>query len=228
MDYGTFFFTNIVSVAVFAVCVSILAWHNRNIVGMKWFAGSLILVLVKLILQGLEGKAPAVLTGMVANELYLVSFVMQAMGLQWFVVRRPIRHRWPFVAIGLALAVYTAMFLGRIPRGGNVINVPSALVCGASAWLLFKHGHAAVSRVSAVILSAETIVTAYRAWLTNLRYMRPWETVSAHQDPRWLYSLAVMALLTTCMVMCYLWYLVTELGKELARQARTDSLLPEP
>ena len=51
----------------------------------------------------------------------------------------------------------------------------------------------------------------YRAWLTNLRYMRPWETVHAQSDPRWLYSLAAMALLTTCMVMCYLWYLVTEL-----------------
>jgi diguanylate cyclase (GGDEF)-like protein len=54
--------------------------------------------------------------------------------------------------------------------------------------------------------------------------MRPWETVHAQTDPRWLYSLAAMAFLATCMVMCYLWFLVTELNKELARQARTDSL----
>jgi diguanylate cyclase (GGDEF)-like protein len=54
--------------------------------------------------------------------------------------------------------------------------------------------------------------------------MRPWQMVSAHTDPRWLYSLALMALLTTCMVMCYLWYLVTELSRELAEQASTDSL----
>ena len=61
MDYGTFFFTNIVSMTVFTLCVSLLAWRNRGVVGMKWFAGGLIVGLVKLILQGLEGKVPAVL-----------------------------------------------------------------------------------------------------------------------------------------------------------------------
>ena len=35
----------------------------------------------------------------------------------------------------------------------------------------------------------------YRAWLTNMRYMRPWETVHAQTDPRWLYSLAVLGFL---------------------------------
>ena len=44
------------------------------------------------------------------------------------------------------------------------------------------------------------------------------------RDPRWLYSLAAMAFLATCMVMCYLWHLVTELSKELADQAHTDPL----
>jgi diguanylate cyclase (GGDEF)-like protein len=67
-------------------------------------------------------------------------------------------------------------------------------------------------------------VAAYRAALTNLRYIRPWETVHAQSDPRWLYSLAGMAFLATCMVMCDLWFLVTELNRELAEQARTDSL----
>jgi diguanylate cyclase (GGDEF)-like protein len=33
-----------------------------------------------------------------------------------------------------------------------------------------------------------------------------------------------MAFLATCMVMCYLWFLMTELGRELAEQARTDYL----
>jgi diguanylate cyclase (GGDEF)-like protein len=55
-------------------------------------------------------------------------------------------------------------------------------------------------------------------------YARPWETVNAHADPRWLYSLAGMAFLATFMVMCDLWFLVTELGRELAEQARTDPL----
>src|ERR1035441_6156956 len=122
MDYRTFFFTNIVSMTVFAVSVSLLAWRNRSVVGMKWFAGGLLVGLVKLILQGMEGKVPAVLGNMVPNELYLISSVMQLAGLHRFVVRRPFRHRWPFAAIGLALAAYTVMFLARIPYSGNVIN----------------------------------------------------------------------------------------------------------
>jgi diguanylate cyclase (GGDEF)-like protein len=164
---------------------------------------------------------------MVANELYLVSFMMQLMGLRWFVVRKPMLSRWPMIAIGLVLAAYTAMFLLRIPYSGNVINIPFVVVCGASAWILLKYGSgpfAAVSRVSAVILCAEMCVAAYRAVLTNLSYMRPWETVHAQTDPRWLFSLAGMAFLATFMVMCDLWFLVTELQRELAEQARTDPL----
>ena len=224
MDYGTFFFTNIASVTVFASCISLLAWRNRTVSGMKWFAGSLVVGLVKLILQGLEGKVPAVLGSMVPNELYLISSLMQLMGLHWFVVRRPFKHRWPFMVVGLALVVYTAMFLGRIPYSGNVINLPNLVVVAASSWMLVKHGRADVSRVASVILAGQAIVMGYRAWLTNMRYIRPWETVHAQTDPRWLYSLALLAFLATCMVMCDLWYLVTELGRVLAKQVRTDSL----
>jgi len=224
MDYGTFFFTNIVSMTVFTVCVSLLAWRNRSVVGMSWFAGGLIVGLVKLILQGLEGKVPAVLGSMVPNELYLIASLLQLVGLHWFVVRRPFQTTWPFVAVGCALAEYTVMFLVRIPYSGNVINIPNVFVCAASSWMLLKYGRSAVSRVTTVIVGAQALVMAYRAWLTNMRYIRPWETVHAQSDPRWLYSLAAAAFLATCMVMCYLWYLVTELGRVLAEQARTDSL----
>jgi diguanylate cyclase (GGDEF)-like protein len=191
---------------------------------MQWFAGALVVGLLKLILQGLEGKLAPVFGSMVPNELYLISSVMQLIGLHWFALRRPFRHRWPFVAIAISLAVYTWMFLGKIPYSGNVINLPNVLVCAAAAWMLVKHGGAAVSRVTAVILAGQAVAMGYRAWLTNMRYTRPWETVHAQTDPRWLYSLALLALLATCMVMCDLWYLVTELGRVLAEQARTDPL----
>ena len=229
MDYGTFFFTNIASVTVFTVCISLLALYNRRVRGLRWFAGGLIVGLVKLILQGLEGKAPAVLTGMAANELYLVSILMQWVGLRWFVMRDPKRNLGLRVSIpfGLVIAAYTFTFLAKIPYTGNVINLPFVAVCGASAWTLIKHGRrpfTGVSQVTAAILCAQMCVAAYRAILTNLSYARPWETVIAHNDPRWLYSLAAMAFLATFMVMCDLWFLVTELQSELAVQARTDPL----
>jgi diguanylate cyclase (GGDEF)-like protein len=224
MDYGTLFIANIASVTVFALCVGILAWHNRNVTGMKWFAGAISVGLVKLILQGLEGRVPTILCNMAANELYLVSSVLQFMGLHWFVVRKPIRHRWPFFAIGVAIAAYTATFLARVQYSANFINIPNVLVCSVSAWILLKHGRATVSRTAAAIVGAQALLMAYRAVLTNLIYARPWETVHAESDPRWLYSLAILAFLASCMVMCDLWFLVTELGKELAAQAHTDPL----
>jgi diguanylate cyclase (GGDEF)-like protein len=212
---------------VFTVCNGLLAWYNRRVTGMSWFAGALIAGLFKLILQGLEGKLAPVLSDMPANELYLVSFMMQLMGLRWFVVRKPMRSRWPWIAFGLVLAVYTVAFLLKIPYSGNVINIPFVALCGASAWTLMKHQEepfTAVSRVYATILSIEMCVAAYRAALSNLLYLRPWETFHAQSDPRWMYSLAGAAFLAAFMVMCDLWLLVTELQRELAEQARTDPL----
>jgi diguanylate cyclase (GGDEF)-like protein len=227
MHYGTFFFTNIASVTVFTVCIGLLSLYMRKIVGLRWFAGALVVGLAKLVLQGLEGYAPTVLTGMVANELYLVSFVMQYLGLRWFVVRTPAPGRLVWGATGGILAVYTLFYLLKVPYTGNIVNIPFLAVCGVSARMLLRRGNEAfrmLSRFAAAILCADICVASYRAILTNLHYMRPWETVNAHSDPRWTYSLAAMAFLATFMVMCYLWFLVTELGRELAVQARTDPL----
>jgi diguanylate cyclase (GGDEF)-like protein len=227
MDYGTYFFTNIASVTVLTVCFCLLAWHNRSVKGVKWFAGGMVVGLLKLILQGLEGKVPAVSSGMLANELYLVSVSMHFMGLRWFVVRKPMKSRWPWIALAILLVAYTVLFQAHISYIGNVMNIPFVAVCGASAWMLLQYGSgpfSTVSRVTTVILVGQMGVAGYRATLTNLLYTRPWQTVDAHTDPRWLYSLAGMAFLATFMVMCNLWFLVTELQRELAEQARTDPL----
>lgn len=227
MDYGTFFFTNIASVTVFAACLSMLAVYQRNVMGLRWFAGSLGVGLVKLVLQGLEGRAPVLLTSMVANQLYLVSFAMQYLGFHWFVVRKPLHTRWYTVALAVALALYAALYLCKVPYTANIINIPFVALCGASAWLLWRHGTGAFrtpARCAAAVLLGDMGVASYRALLTNLRYTRPWETVNAHTDPRWLYSLAGMAFLATFMAMSYFWFLVAELGRELELQALTDPL----
>jgi diguanylate cyclase (GGDEF)-like protein len=227
MDYGTFFFTNVGSVIVFTVCIGLLAVYNRRVIGMCWFAAGLVVGLIKLILQGLEGHGSSVLTSMTANELYLVSFGLQLMGLRWFVMRRPLRNCRMWTCIVVVLIIYTVAFIAHVPYTGNLINVPFVAICIVSAWMLWKRGDgqfSAVSHVTSTILCLQGGVAAYRAILTNLHYAQPWATVNAHSDPRWLYSLAVAAFLATIMVMCYLWFLVTELESELAEQARTDPL----
>jgi hypothetical protein len=121
MDYGTFFFANVASVIVFTVCMALVALYNRRVSGMAWFAAATFVGLIKLVLQGLEGRVPPVFANMLANELYLVSFMMQFMGLRWFVVREPMRRRWPWIAVCLFLAAYTVMFFLRTP---SKINSP--------------------------------------------------------------------------------------------------------
>lgn len=227
MDYGTFFFTNIATVIVFTVLMCVLSWYNRRVPGMRWFAGALITGLAKLVLQGLEGKLPPVYTDLPANDLYLISFMMQWMGLRCFVVRKPLRKPWPWILAGVVVVAYPVMFLARIPYSANVLNVPFLFLCGATAWMMLRYGRDAfltISRVTGAILIGQMAVAAYRAVLTNEIYPRPWKTVYAQADPRWDYSLAAGAFLAACMVMCELWFLVTELRRELAAQARTDPL----
>jgi diguanylate cyclase (GGDEF)-like protein len=227
MHYGTFFFTNIASVSAFTICLGQLVVHRSKIVGLRWFAAALVAGLAKLILQGLEGIVPAMLAGMIANELYLLSFFMQYLGLHWFVNRTPMRNSGLWVTLAVILSSYTVLCISKISYTGNVINIPFVAICGISAYMLLRDGKGpfkVLSRVAAAILLADMGVAAYRAVLTNLRYTRPWETVNAHSDPRWLYSLAVMAFLATFMNLSYFGFLVTELGREMAEQARTDSL----
>jgi hypothetical protein len=191
MGYGTFFFTNVVSVTAFAVCLSVLAMRNRSVTGLKWLAGGLLVGLAKLVLQGLEGRTSPLISDMLTNELYPVSFLLQYMGLRWFLVRKPLQSRWPWWAMGLLIVLYTGMFLAKVPYSGNLMDITFVGICAASAWMLLSNGRqpfVAVSRAAAAILIADFFVSGYRALLTNINYMRPWETVNAHADPRWLYS----------------------------------------
>lgn len=227
MDYGTFFFTNTVSVIVFTVCICVLAWYDRRVTGIRWFAGAQVVGVIKLVLQGMEGKAPAIFSAMTANELYLISIAMQWMGIYWFVVRKPFRYRLLWIPVGIVLAAYTFMYLAKIPYTGNVINLPFVALCGFSAWTLWRHRtgqFAAVAHIGTAIVFAQMCVAAFRAVLTNLRYIFPWKTVDAHSDPFWLYSLAAAAFFAACMAMCEMWFLMTELHGELDRRARLDPL----
>ena len=227
MDYKTFFITNIATVIVFTVSVSILAWYNRRIRGMLWFAGALITWLAKLILQVLEAPGRALFTDLPANELYLVSIAMQFAGLYWFLVEKTARFLWLWIAIGILVCAYTVLFLLHIPYAGNIMNIPFVLMCVGAAWVILRsrrEGFVRISRVAAAVVFAQGCVAGYRAVITNLYFVRPWAIVKAQGNPEWMYSLAAAAFLASCMVMCYIWLLVSELNGELAAQALTDPL----
>ena len=138
MDYRTFVFTNIASMTVFTLCVSALAWHNRSVTGMRWFAGGLIVAWPNWYCRASKAKSPQFWATWFQTNFYLISSLLQLIGLHWFIIRKPFRHRWSFVILGLALAIYTWTFLGKIPYSGNVINLPNVAVCAAASWMLFN------------------------------------------------------------------------------------------
>ena len=123
MDYGTFFFTNIASVTVIAVCISLLAWNNRRVVGLRFFAVAQIVGLSKLILQGLEGKIPLFFASLCASDLYLLSILLQCMGLRWFVVRKSLPRFWPWIAYAIVVVAYGGAFIAGLPYSYNIVNL---------------------------------------------------------------------------------------------------------
>jgi diguanylate cyclase (GGDEF)-like protein len=194
---------------------------------MKWFAGAQVVGIVKLVLQGLQGKIPAIWPSLVANELYLVSIAMQWIGLHWFVVRKPFPHRPLWILIGVASAANIATFFAGMRYTGNFVNAPFVGLCGYSAWILWKHRNGpfgAVARVSSLIAGGQAVVAAYRATFGTLRYSFSGSSINACTNPYWIYSLAAAAYLAACMAMCEMWFLVNELQRELDRRAHTDPL----
>ncbi len=227
MDHRTFFITNIATVVIFAVSVTVLAWHNRRVAGMRYFAAALVLLLIKLVLQAISSGDRSSYTDLPANELYLISITIQFMGVYWFAVRKPTRFLWLWVAVAVLLCAYTVMFFLHVPYIGNVLNIPFVAICLGTAWIAARcrrEGYRRISRVTAAVVFAQGCVAGYRAVITNLYYVHPWATNMAQQDPHWMYSLAAAGFLAECMAMCYIWLLVCELHGELAEQALTDPL----
>jgi diguanylate cyclase (GGDEF)-like protein len=164
---------------------------------------------------------------MVANELYLCAFVMQFLGLRWFVRRVPIQPRLPGFPLAVPLVAYTVLYLGRVPYIANLINIPILFVIGMTLSTLMRHGRKlfqGASRWTAFFLAGEFLVSAYRAILTNLDYAMPWKVAGGQHDPRWVNSLMAMMFFSTCVFMCQLWFFVIELQSELIHLARTDPL----
>jgi diguanylate cyclase (GGDEF)-like protein len=227
MDYRTLFFTYLAFLMVYAAFAILLALRNPKAKGLCWFAAALGVAFVKFGLQGLEGHIPAVFSSLVANELYLIFFVLQMLGLRWFVSRTPLVHRWP-LWISAALAVlYIPLYFRHVLYIANLLNIPILIILGATIWVLVMRGRGlfeTVSRLTAIFVGGQFLVSFYRAVLTNLRYAEPWLVVHGETDMRWVYSLMAMMFFSTCVTLCAFWFFVVELQRELIVQSRTDAL----
>ena len=227
MDYRTLFLTYLAFLTVFTAFAGSLAWRNRGVRGLSWIAAGLGLLLIKVVLQGLENHVSNIFSALIANDIYVIAFLFQYLGLRWFVTREPFRSRWPIIAVFGLIATYTAMFLLRVPHIGNITNGISLVILWFTARTLLRHGKGLffnVSRWTTVFIIAEFGAYFYRAVLTEMAYSRPWMVNAGQRDPRWIYSLMAMMFLSVCVFMCDLSFLVVELQRELIEQAHTDVL----
>ena len=227
MDYRTLYLFDGVSLAIYAVAMTLLAIKNKNIRGMRLFAGAVLIDVGKTVLQGLRGQVPAYVSGMLANELNILSFLAMYLGFHWFVVRTPPRSRIAGCLLAGTMVLYAALFLAHAPYTFALAVAPVLVLCGLSAWKLLKQvdkSFKTVSQVAAAVLCVHIAVVVYRAVLVLANYGTPATSVLGRNDPRLLYSMLAIMLLNGCLVMTYVWFCVTTIQGRLARFAQTDAL----
>ena len=225
MDYRTLFIFDIVSLTVYTVAITTVAFRNRRMIWLGWFAASMLLELTQATLQGMMGHGPQDLTVLLPGLLNAASFFAMFKGFRWLMLREPPRTWLGPILLGLALVTYT----GTLPaadaervchRHGAGLRLLRA-VDGAAAEVGGRHLKV-VSRVTACILFAYMCVIIYRLVLisSDAYAIQPGDV----KDARGLYSLLAMMGLGACLALTYLWFYVAEIYADLARTACLDPL----
>ncbi len=227
MDYNTLYLFQGVSLSIYAVAMSLLAVKNKNIRGMGWFAGAVLIDVGKTALQGLRGHVPVYVSLMLANEVNILCFLAMYLGFRWFVVRTPLRGWKGRGLLAGTMALYAALFLARVPYTFALAIAPVLVLCGLSVRLLLKQGDKsfkAVSRVAAALLCVHIAVVIYRTVVVLVFYGTPATSALGRNDPRLLYSMLAIMLVNCGLVITYVWFCVTTIQGRLARFAQTDAL----
>jgi diguanylate cyclase (GGDEF)-like protein len=225
MDYRTLFIFDIVSLTVYTVAITAVAFRNRRMIWLGWFAASMLLELTQATLQGMMGHGPQNLTVLLPGLLNAASFFAMFKGFRWLMLREPPRTWLGPILLAVALVTYAGLYLLRAPNAFAIGMAPVFVSSGLSMGLLLKLGGRhlrVVSRVTACILFAYMCVIIYRLVLisSDAYAIQP----SDVRDARGLYSLLAMMGLGACLALTYLWFYVAEIYAELARTACLDPL----
>jgi diguanylate cyclase (GGDEF)-like protein len=223
MDYRTLFIFDIVSLAVYTVAITVIAFRNRRMLWLGWLAVSMLLELTQTMLQGLMGYERRSLTVLLPTLLNAASFFTMFKGFRWLMLREPARTQLGPMLLGTAMALYTVLYLRHVPNAFAVGMAPVFVASGLSLGLLLKLGRhhlKTVSRVTAGVLFAYMGVIIYRLLANETYAISPTDM----RDTRSLISLLVMMLLGGCLALSYLWFYVAEICAELARTALLDPL----
>jgi diguanylate cyclase (GGDEF)-like protein len=225
MDYRTLYIFDIVSLAVYTVAITAVAFRNRRMIWLGWFAASMLLELTQATLQGMMGYGSHELTVLLPGLLNATSFFAMFMGFRWLMLREPPRSHLGPVLLAVALTLYAVFYLLHAPNAFAIGMAPVFVSSGLSMGLLLKLGRRhlkLVSRVTASVLFAYMCVIIYRLVLISSDAYAL--TPNDVKDGRSLYSLLAMMLLGACLALTYLWFFVAEIYADLARTACMDPL----
>lgn len=227
MDYTTSCIFFLVSLGLFTVVLFSLSLVDRSVIGARWLAASTLLDFTKTMLQGLDGYASRLVTVCIANEVNILSFAMLYMGLRWFVVRKPFHNRVGPALIAATMVLYFVMFLDRLRLWSFTVAVlPVLILCGILAWTLFRQTNDRFhvpARLTAALLTVHLIAVAYRC-LLSLRGISGATTDSPWSDPRWMYSMLAVMLVSYCMLLMYVLFTVMEMHSSVEHAAGVDAL----
>ena len=226
LDYHTLYFGDLISYIVFSISLSLIGWRFRRMRGMRWFALSLGLTVVKTLLQTMRGRAPVALTILLANQLNVLSFVCMYLGFYWFCIRRNVP--WGVLSfVGFVTVVIYPIAFGYGVSYHFVVGMsPVFLVCILSIIMLLQQQDTLFripARIGAVMLTAHVIVLFYRTILIGFLYKKAPVTY-AMSDQRWLYSYAAIMAIDMGLPLVYCSLMVVEMQRDLHREASTDPL----
>lgn len=227
MDLKTSFVLLFISLALYAVVLASMALADRRVVGARWLAYSVLIELMKVALQGMTGSVPRLLSTMVANELNLAAFFSMYIGFRWFVLREPLRSRRGPVALLIVMALYCAMFLLHIPYSFHVVMAPVVLLCAATIRLLMlqkEERFRLPARITAALLLIQVGLMSYRMGLAVDIYRHATNWSAQLTDPRWIYSMLCLIVLSTCLLIMYVWFAAAEMYSTVEATAGIDAL----
>ena len=204
-----------------------MALADRRIVGARWLAYSVLIELVKVVLQAMGSRISPLLSVLAANELNLAACFSMYIGFHWFLLRGRLRTRRGPLVLLASMALYCAMFLRVVPYGFHIAVLPVMWMCGSTVWLLLRQREERFrvpARIAAGLLLGHMTLVGYRMvlWAQTHQHTEDWN--SQVIDARWTYSTLGLIVLSHCLLILYVWFTAAEMYSTVEATAGMDAL----
>jgi diguanylate cyclase (GGDEF)-like protein len=226
MDLKTSFVFYFISMALYVSVLTAMALVDKRVVGTRWLAYSMLVEMLKTVLQMMGPSIPRLLSTMLANELNILAFFTMYVGLRWFVQRQsPLSRGWLLAMLAL-MAAYSGMFVLHIRYSSLLVTAAELWSCGAIVQMLLRQREERF-KLPATITSAMMLilmgVVSYRGTLAVETYQQADWGIPVG-DPRWDNSMLALVMLAHCLLIMSVWFAAAEMYSAVEATAGIDAL----